>query len=162
MIAVIEISFFLRHRIDREVEEIGGLALSVDFHVESLSAVQVLPFTLANGGGAEAGPGPGDVRDSERRPSKAEFPSTQICRWAARDRIEGFWVLSAVPEAEESVVSSSPTRTAGFVTPLRPCSYLHRPQWKRCGLGVRGWRCCERVVARRCKYRGTLVGFILE
>ena len=57
MIAIIEVSFVLCHRIDLEVEETGGLALSVDFHVESLSVVQALPFPLASGGGAGAGPG---------------------------------------------------------------------------------------------------------
>ena len=49
MIAVIEVSFVLCHRIDREIEEVGGLALSVDFHVELLSVMQVLPFPLENG-----------------------------------------------------------------------------------------------------------------
>ena len=57
MIAIVKISFVLCPRIDREVEEFGGLVLPVDFHVESLSAVEVLPFPLANGGGAGAGPG---------------------------------------------------------------------------------------------------------
>ena len=102
--------------------------------------------------------GPGDIRDSEGRPSKAEFPPAQVYQWVSQEPVAEFFERSIKSElrvvqqkgsVEGNVASSAPKRTARFLTSFRPGSYLHRPQWKRCGLGVRGWRCCEGVVARR-------------
>ena len=57
VIVVVEISFVLCRQIVYEVEKIGGLVLSVKFHIESSSAVRALPFPPADGGGARAGLG---------------------------------------------------------------------------------------------------------
>ena len=94
MIAIIEVSFVLCHRIDLEVEETGGPALSVDFHVESLSVVQALPFPLANGGGAGAGPGVratcATAREDLPKPSSQQRISTNgTCRNRSWSFFEG-------------------------------------------------------------------------
>ena len=87
MIAIVKISFVLCPRIDREVEEFGGLVLPVDFHVESLSAVEVLPFPLANGGCRSWAGSPDDMRDSEGRPPKCEFPPAQTYQWVSQESV---------------------------------------------------------------------------
>ena len=57
VIAVVDISLVPCHQIVREVNKITSPALFVDFHVESSSVVQILPFPSADGCGAGTGTG---------------------------------------------------------------------------------------------------------
>ena len=70
VIVVVEISFVLCRRIVCEVEEIGGLALSIKFHIELSSAVELRHFRWRMAVVQELG---WDRRNGECRARKAEF-----------------------------------------------------------------------------------------